>query len=171
MTWGLKAPEGVSVAWGARAIYRDMTIDLLPDRQSWSGEDRKPLMGWLNSKGIEGIRKVCDDAYLTTDSAETVTFREGGWVIEASPRASYGYLYMVAYAEGGDMKDVDLIAQADACELLSGSSATVEGMTAAFGGGDPDLMEAWGFIRCMQSLGHNATFPFHIGGRWEVKFQ
>lgn len=99
MTWGLKAPEGVSVAWGARAIYRDMTIDLLPDRQSWIGEDRKPLMGWLNSKGIEGIRKVCDDEYLTPDSADTVTFREGGWLIKASPRASYGYLYMVAYKE------------------------------------------------------------------------
>ena len=101
MAWGLKAPEGVEVSWDARAIFRDGVIDLLPDRQSWAGEDRKPLMGWLNSKGIAGIQNVCDDAYLAPESAETVSFREGGWLIKASPRASHGYLYLVAHKEGG----------------------------------------------------------------------
>lgn len=69
------------------------------------------------------------------------------------------------------MKAEDMIAQADACELLEESSATVEGMTAIFGDGDAALMEAWGFIRCMQSLGHDAWHPCHIERRWEVKFR
>ena len=104
MAWGLKAPEGVSVAWDARAIYKAGHVDLVHDRQSWTGKRtkaRKALAAWINGVGLAGIREVCRETYLPSDSAETVSFREGGFVIKASPRQSYGYLYLVAYKEEG----------------------------------------------------------------------
>tara|TARA_Y100001972_G_scaffold86808_1_gene106192 strand:+ start:129 stop:446 length:318 start_codon:yes stop_codon:yes gene_type:complete len=105
MAWGLKAPEGVSVAWDARAIYKAGHVDLLHDRQSWTGDKRtrarKALLAWLNGVGLRKIKETVKEAYLPSDSAETVAYREGGFVIKASPRQSYGYLYLVAYKEEG----------------------------------------------------------------------
>ena len=101
----MKAPEGVRASWEARANYKAGYIDLVHDRQSWTGDKRtkarKALLAWLNGVGLSGIREVCRETYLLADSAETVAYREGGFVIKASPRQSYGYLYLVAYKEEG----------------------------------------------------------------------
>ena len=103
--WGLAPPEGTLLVWGARAIFKRSgpVIDLLPDRQSWHGEDRKPLVRWLNDTGIPALRDLCKD--LTTCSGETVSHSEGGWTIEASPRESFGYLYLVAYPMNGTLRE------------------------------------------------------------------
>ena len=99
--FGRRPPAGVTLAWGARAIYDTRggvtSIDLLWDRQSWLGEERKALSAWLNEKGIRTIKKACEEAGLAGSSAEVVSWSEGGWTIEASPNQSYGYLYLCAY--------------------------------------------------------------------------
>ena len=100
----MKAPEGVRASWEARANYKAGYIDLVHDRQSWTGKRtkaRKALAAWINGVGLAGIREVCRETYLPGDSAKTVTFSEGGFVLKASPRQSYGYLYLVAYKEEG----------------------------------------------------------------------
>ena len=106
LTWGLAPHTGTRTAWGARAIYKlrgDMVvIDLLPDRQDLFGskKDRQDLVKWVNRKGLKELRKRLLDQYVTESSSAFVAFEEKkgdqSFYIEASPRASYGYLYLVA---------------------------------------------------------------------------
>jgi cytoskeleton bundling-enhancing protein CbeA-like protein len=100
--WGLPAPEGVKASWGARAIYKAPTgIELLWDRQSIDGlvEERKELSGWINSKGLPGLKKLLKKTYLDGSENHEVEFKEDGYTIKANPRASYGYLYLGAWKE------------------------------------------------------------------------
>lgn len=129
LSWGLQPPPGVRHAWGARAIYslssndtvrrngrvvrRASTtaqIDLVWDRQeALALPDAvaladyeaacKALARWLNKTGLPALRRLCAKQYLTGDSDDTVEVRRDGYVLRASPRASYGYLYLVAYRE------------------------------------------------------------------------
>lgn len=103
LAWGRQPPEGITLAWGARAIYKychtKPVIDLLWDRQAWRGpsDGRAALAEWVNTKGLRAIVKACKDAGLTGASSEVVSWTDGNRTIEASPNASYGYLYLVAY--------------------------------------------------------------------------
>jgi hypothetical protein len=132
LEWGGPAPEGVTLAWGARAIYSlkshdtkrgpsrfvmgerkpgrvlvkahtECMIDLLHDRQSMIGtepdKERERFGRWLNSKAIPAIKRACVRDYITSDCETVVTFSdpEAGYSIKASPRASYGYLYLTAW--------------------------------------------------------------------------
>jgi len=99
LTWGLQPPEGTTLAWGARAIYKGGAIDLLPDRQAWRGpiDERKPLVDWLNTTGRAAIERAAKHANLRGDEERTVRHESAGFTIEASPRGSHGYLYLVAY--------------------------------------------------------------------------
>lgn len=120
--WGLRPPaEYVGVRWGARAIYklhsvteqhrqryggkyRNVSkqktvaeIDILPDRQAMldgTEEERQALAAWYNKTGARLLEKRCLAEYLTGDSDDSVTIDEGGYRLVASPRASYGYLYV-----------------------------------------------------------------------------
>lgn len=101
-SWGIPAPEGAKVSWGARAIYTAPTgIDLLWDRQSMDGleEDRAALSKWINKTGLPGLKKVLKSDYLASDENREVEFKGGGYVIRANPRASHGYLYIGAWPE------------------------------------------------------------------------
>jgi hypothetical protein len=128
LAWGGPAPEGATVAWGARAIYSlkhhdtkrawaprgklgrvlvkahtECMIDLLYDRQAGAGgteADRAALGAWINRVGIPAIKRACVKSYLTGDSDESVTVERDGYVITASPRSSYGYLYLTAWKVG-----------------------------------------------------------------------
>lgn len=122
--WGLQPPASATFAWGARAIYslrnhdekffangkrrktpKSVTvasIDLPYDRHEMVGgtdAERKALAKWLDTVGLKALNKCCRDAYLTGDSEDDVEFFDDkrGYAIKASPRASYGYLYIVAY--------------------------------------------------------------------------
>ena len=123
LEWGLNpVPEGVTAAWGARAIYglehrrndyfnngnRRKTpkmetvaiIELLWDRQAMVGgsdDERKALAAWVNKVGMDALRKTCALKYITAECDKTVEIHGGGYTIKASPRASYGYLYIAAY--------------------------------------------------------------------------
>ena len=97
--WGRTPPATATLAWGARAIYKQGFIDILHDRQSWRGprEDRTALVAWINDQGIAALKAECEKVSLPGDSDATVLWSEGGFTIEASPNASYGYLYITAY--------------------------------------------------------------------------
>lgn len=137
LAWGRQPPEGITLAWGARAIYklcvpsgllnrgapREPAIDLLWDRQAWRGpsEARAELSEWVNTKGLPNIKVACVNARLTGDSAEVVSWTDGTRTIEASPNQSHGYLYLVAYenrpetvAEATVREEAELIARSDA---------------------------------------------------------
>ncbi len=125
LDWGLQPPPDAVLAWGARAIYRLATrdekffangkrrkqpksvtsacIDLLWDRQSLAltaeadGKDAKALTTWIDKVGLPNLRKLCEDQFLTSDSEDHVEFERDGYAMKASPRASYGYLYITAW--------------------------------------------------------------------------
>ena len=95
--WGITI-DGALHAWGARAIYDWHTcyIDLLPDRQSWEPEPDKALLAWINRKGLPWLRKTVKKARPSSNSEEVFELVEGDYVLRASCRASYGYLYIGA---------------------------------------------------------------------------
>ncbi len=98
--FGYKKPQGeVACYWGARAIYRDFQIDLVPDRQSCVGSDPKAkeaLISWLNRRGLSELRKQVQKSRLRGNESREVHFEDAGFYIEACPNASYGYLYIGA---------------------------------------------------------------------------
>jgi hypothetical protein len=89
--------------WGARAIFHPGTkhpIDLLPDRQACKcidGLASKPLLEWLNTKGMKELQKLRAFKALSSDSAEVVEFKDGEFTIQGCPNGSYGYLYLGAW--------------------------------------------------------------------------
>ena len=89
--------------WGARAIFHPGTkhpIDLLPDRQGChcaEGLASKPLLDWLNTKGIKELQKMRAFTFLSGDSTEVVEFKDGQFTIQCCPNASFGYLYLGAW--------------------------------------------------------------------------
>lgn len=119
--WGLPVPDEmrdkIAATWGARAIYINRIIDLLPDRQSWAVASasqrqgagqrfRGPLSGrddekldrlkiWINAKGLPFLWKESKTLY--GDEDRTVEFKDGLYHIIASPQASHGYLYIRAW--------------------------------------------------------------------------
>jgi hypothetical protein len=122
--FGLRPPEGYDgVAWGARAIYsmEDRvrparrgfapmrksvpSIDLVPDRQSWTGapDDRRAMSAWVNKKGMKLLERALTKEFITPDTHDAVVVRGDGYVMKASPRGSYGYLYIVCWQEAGGL--------------------------------------------------------------------
>jgi hypothetical protein len=124
--WGIPAPEGVKATWGARAIlqhwetkkyvnakfrngkllrkgYWDVKhhhdIDLVPDRQSSTGEEeaKKALFNWLDNSAIPELKKQANILPFRGDSYERFIFIEDGFHLEATPNGSFGYLYIGAW--------------------------------------------------------------------------
>ena len=109
-TWGLKPgmvggpPAGCQVWWGARAIYEGRkglySVDILWDRQSMVGEEvnaKEALTKWLDKKGLQGLRvRIKKETPYPGDNI-LISFEEGGFVINANPNRSHGYLYICAY--------------------------------------------------------------------------
>jgi hypothetical protein len=102
-------PRGLKVMWSARAIYTvkpEPFIDILPDRQYMFGENEsregQELCSWLNTVGIKGLQKQCNELNVSPNERREVAFRSGGFVIKGNPNASYGYLYIVAYPLPGE---------------------------------------------------------------------
>lgn len=98
--FGLKPPGDHRGWWGARAIYRDRSIDLLHDRQQFVGDPNTcaALQAWLNETALPKLRALA--AEFTLPSPEEnglVVISGGGFRLHASPRSSYGYLYIGAW--------------------------------------------------------------------------
>lgn len=119
--WGITPPPdcGASAAWGARAIYHEnhqaykenhtkagklrkrglvpwYFVELVWDRQGAAGRnaDLLALNEWVNKVGLPRLRAECE---IPRDSEKTLTFSDGRFTMTASPRASYGYLYIGAW--------------------------------------------------------------------------
>lgn len=118
--WGLPPRPGVLAlaAWGARAIYKITTerdrktgrkippeIDLLWDRQEFKYDALDPLavkavgrlQKWISAKGMKKLSRECMTRFITGDCAEVVEIVDGDFMLIASPRKSYGYLYIGAW--------------------------------------------------------------------------
>lgn len=124
LEWGMPIPRAATVAWGARAIYHldpvevrvgkngkrlkhpraetRATIDLLWDRKSATGDqkDVDALCAWLDKYGLKTLKQLCEKQYITSDSNEIITIEANGYKLVASPRESYGYLYISAWKVG-----------------------------------------------------------------------
>src|ERR1700694_1127834 len=90
--------EHITAAWGARAIFPPPSIQLLPDRQSWSDSnaDAHPrLKEWINEKGLLWLRNEAKS--LSPMSSNVLIHEDGDFHIEASPQRSGGYLYIGAW--------------------------------------------------------------------------
>ena len=46
---------------------------------------------------FRSLKKACSASYITVDCNEVVTYDRDGYHLEASPRESYGYLYIGAW--------------------------------------------------------------------------
>ena len=122
LAWGLVPPEGVSAAWGARAIYtynraaydanhtkrgaerkrgliNYFNVDLLHDRKSMEGDplSLELLCAWLDKVGLLRLIKECNERFIMPDSEDVVEFTDGLYSLRATPRASHGYLYIGAW--------------------------------------------------------------------------
>jgi hypothetical protein len=106
----LEKPE---LYWGARAIfeggrwegygkkmkYVPPYVDLVYDRQSFVGQDhpeKERFMKWLNEEALPFLRKWA--VGVSPDSKDVLNIGSGDFVLKASPNASYGYMYIGAWA-------------------------------------------------------------------------
>lgn len=105
LEFGRQPPKGTKVAWGARAIFKPISrnpmIDILWDRQSAFGEkeDREALVEWVRTVGLTWLEETIGEkaSFALTRSHEVFHYEDGGYVIEASPQGSGGYLYIGAW--------------------------------------------------------------------------
>lgn len=103
--WGLAPLPGEAkdnVSWGARAIYRDCTIDIVWDRCSWSGigSDADPpaaLVKWIDEVGLPKLRKAVIKGRLGQAESRDVVIEDKDFCLKANPRRSHGYLYIGAW--------------------------------------------------------------------------
>lgn len=106
MFWfGLPAHETSPATWGARAIDDSRTFDLVPDRQSFHGEDDhvNALLTVLNDLGLLAKARAAWDALkaageVSPREAKLVTLYEDWFVVvEANTNGSCGYVNLRAY--------------------------------------------------------------------------
>ncbi|MGY3809353.1 type IV toxin-antitoxin system YeeU family antitoxin [Aeromonas veronii] len=98
MTWGLGTPNLPKL--GARAILQCGYVDFLGDRagmygepdEAWRTECDKMLPHFLHE-----LTKMAKAYQICPDMDEVFRLEHKGWVCEASPRRSYGYLYLDIY--------------------------------------------------------------------------
>lgn len=108
LAFGLQPPDGAIVAWGARAIFRNGSINIPRDRWDCIGQ-LKERKSFLRDVGAH-LPLICESAHeawvngdLQPDKGGKVTLIDDPVeddrhvVVEADTRASYGYLYLVAY--------------------------------------------------------------------------
>ncbi|KZW94221.1 type IV toxin-antitoxin system YeeU family antitoxin [Aeromonas veronii] len=97
-TWGLGTQNLPKL--GARAILHRGNVDFLGDRagvygepdEKWQAECDKVLPHFLKQ-----LTKMAKAYQICTDMDEVFRLEHKGWVCEASPRRSYGYLYIDIY--------------------------------------------------------------------------
>jgi hypothetical protein len=118
--WGYKSAAMDAVAaWGARAIYTHnrsayeanhtkagkirkrgrvpwMHVELLWDRMEAVGDAdaAKKLTAWLDKVALPKLRAEIE---LDTTEGGNYTIEDNDFTLHASPRSSYGYLYMTAW--------------------------------------------------------------------------
>ncbi len=104
-----ECPDDARAAWGARAILRDGCVDLLHDRQGSAGddEDRRVFCKRVDAVlpvVLAKVKELCSAWHGMRHDEQNVfvLYEDDGVVVKGDTRASYGYLYIVAYAKAGD---------------------------------------------------------------------
>ena len=104
LEWGLTPiPKGEYVAvWGARAILEDGEISLLHDRQQMLGgtDAKEMLCDWINTVGLPHLKRHIKANHWNGRTEDLFTFDRWPFQLRASPRRSYGYLYLTAVMQG-----------------------------------------------------------------------
>jgi hypothetical protein len=114
MYWGARAIIE-KAEWGYKTFRRrgkpvrrytclcPQSLDLLPDRQTVARvaeqPDKDKFFKWLNKEALPKLRKWVE----TVDQAGTEVFEYtgNGYVLRATPNASYSYLYIGAWPATG----------------------------------------------------------------------
>lgn len=89
--------------WGARAIFQRGTVDIVHDRQTYTGPDSDKALAspefkalsfiwWLDHTGLPWLR--AEAKKLSSDSNKVIHLAERRFLLAASPQSSYGYLYI-----------------------------------------------------------------------------
>ncbi len=110
MYWGARAIIQ-KAEWGYKTFTRKgkpvrrytclwpQTLDLLPDRRTVARTAEQPdkdkFFKWLNKEALPKLRKWVETVDPT--GAEVFEYARSGYVLRASPNASYGYLYIGAW--------------------------------------------------------------------------
>ena len=106
LMFGLKdqIPESVSTAWGARAIFTDRRVDLLPDRSNMVGPRSNELADELNRRVPKHTLTERADNLVPYEypgdgkERQVVTlYQDDAVIVKASTNRSFGYLYLCAY--------------------------------------------------------------------------
>lgn len=106
-------PEAAKFAWGARAIKEKPDFSLLHDRMGFRFiVDGKPVSirpdnqkkehnkfeNWLSKKAFVAARRWA--SYVSSSSSDIFTCdSDDGYHFRATCNASYGYIYMTAWAD------------------------------------------------------------------------
>jgi hypothetical protein len=104
LAWGLQGviPKTAAAAFGARAILKNGVVDIVPDRTdvfdaaNGSGE-WLTLLKWINGPGLKWINGQAKHLY--GDSALLCALDDGRFHARMNTNASYGYLYISAWAD------------------------------------------------------------------------
>ena len=100
ISFGFRPIKTKAVAFvGARTIFEQGDISFVPGRCSLQGEEKEinRLSTWTIKKALPELRKHIRQHGWKQDTREVFTFRDGQFLMEASPNASYGYLYISTY--------------------------------------------------------------------------
>lgn len=120
--WGLwdHMPVSATAAWGARAIFKNGQIDILPDRQdsyfdAQGGDEdglKKAFFSALQTHAFplarEAAKKAYFDGELDPAKANLVTLVSGEITVLADTRGSHGHLYIIAYVRTAEI-DRDIL--------------------------------------------------------------
>lgn len=100
LSFGLQPDRPCVACWGARAIYHTAGgyVDILWDRQDAVGDRDhvKSVCAWFNEFGRAMLQAKIEETELPTYSCTGVEIEAGSMRLIASPRGSYGYLYLCA---------------------------------------------------------------------------
>jgi hypothetical protein len=100
LAWGLPGlvPDDAPNMWGARAIFKNGIVDIVPDRHSLSATyEPMKFMKWLQKKGLKWLEK--EAKCLRGNREELVSLDDGKFHLRANTNASYGYLYITAWED------------------------------------------------------------------------
>lgn len=96
--WGLKdqIPHDAVACWGARAILRRNSVEILPDRQECINRNAE-FLDWLRSTGLSWLEERAPNFRGDQDK---LWFKDDGrFHIVCNTNASHGYLYISAWMD------------------------------------------------------------------------
>lgn len=99
--YGLNIAKSVRLWWGAKALYHNFGIELIPKKVQIVGatlEEQESISRWVDSVGLPAIAQLVVDERLEDKEERSVSYRDprARFLIFANPRQTYGYLYICA---------------------------------------------------------------------------